>query len=305
MSQLTAHRRTTPGAPNVGTFTYDFHSNVDGRGQVLPWGGAWAGRYDELYLRIEAHNHYKTNTQSGGRFYLMGEDGSAPQGAAPLCSDDDGSSFSNRELLWYYSDPTPTPTPEPTASNPSGGPSPTKSPSIASDTTTATLTTKAYMGAELNFDTLVVTTSVSGEFTLWTDEDDEPLGSMRLVDKFDINDPVEIEVGDSTFADDGSGNDDGGGNVDGAIAGGAAAAALVIIGACVLAYTRHKNASRRSAMESFTTKGTTATEMPPSATGNPLHDKEDAIETGVTDDSASQSDSQSGSQPASEADDKS
>ena len=193
MSQLTAHRRTTPGAPNVGTFTYDFHSNVDGRGQVLPWGGAWAGRYDELYLRIEAHNHYKTNTQSGGRFYLMGEDGSAPQGAAPLCSDDDGSSFSNRELLWYYSDPTPTPTPEPTASNPSGGPSPTKSPSIASDTTTATLTTKAYMGAELNFDALVVTTSLLGKFTLWTDEDDEPLGSVRLVDKFDINDPIEID----------------------------------------------------------------------------------------------------------------
>lgn len=278
---------------------YDFRRNVDGRGQVLPWGGAWAGRYDELYLRIEAHDHYKTNTKSGGRFYLMAEDGSAPPGAAPLCSDDDDqASFSNRELLsvYYYGDDAGTsqPAPQPTVSANSGGPSPTKppsntvspTPSTASDTTTATLTTKAYMGAELNFDTLVVTTSVSGEFTLWTDEDDEPLGSVRLVDKFDINDPVEIEVGDSTFTDDDNGSNDNGSNDDssnvGAIAGAAAAAALAVICACVGGYMWHKNADVRKAKESFT-KSSPGTEMPTveSATSNPLQrDNQDAIEKG-------------------------
>ena len=60
------------GAPNTGSFVFDFSSNVTGHGDPLSWDGPWnTSRYaGGLQIRISAHAHSYTASRSTGLFYL-------------------------------------------------------------------------------------------------------------------------------------------------------------------------------------------------------------------------------------------
>ena len=107
--------RLTPeaGAPNIGSFTFDFSLNVDGFGNPLYFGESWdTTRYTNgVRISISAREHTYTESLSRGLFFLGGaaEDTRSPRcpealevatlsTAVPLVSVNTGSSENRRRL---------------------------------------------------------------------------------------------------------------------------------------------------------------------------------------------------------------